>query len=141
MDMQLAGAHFSGVQIPLLWGKFAVLAHGDGRLSVVDLSRDQARVLILADHPAPGVEYSEQEDGCVIYGDAGPVFFFSGQRKLLRDVTGELPECRIAADHIRIGASTVKLGMIRGFPVGIAIGEGSLVVGAQMPAGLAPLVL
>jgi hypothetical protein len=141
MDGKLLGQFFTDVKIPLLWGKRAVLGHLDGRISIVSLAGEKARVEIVGGLPAPDVEFSDVEDGFTLYDDEGPVYFFSPARGLLRDLRGRLPECRIRADGIAVGsAGFFSNNAVSGFPVGVGVTEDSIYLGGPMPPDLAPLM-
>lgn len=139
MRMRLAGSTFENVHVPLLWGSRAIIAHSRGELSVVDLSDSEARPEILANKAAPGIEYSDREDGIVIYKEGDAVYFFSVARRLIRDVTGKLPECRFQENEILVGTNTFRGIDVRGFGVGIGVSENGMFIGGPIPASLAAL--
>lgn len=141
MDIRLGSQIFSGVQIPLLWGKRAVLSHPSGALSVIDIGGEFAFPEIVSDEPWNQVEYTEKEDGFVVYRGDKQSYFYSPTRKLFRDMIGTLPECEISKDHIRIGTNKVGGGMISGFGVGIGVSENGFFMGGPIPPGLAELRL
>jgi hypothetical protein len=139
MDFRFGSQTFRGVKIPLLWGSRAILAHSNGKLSVIDLSSDRARPEIVADEPWDGIEYTEKEDGFVIYHNDLQAFFYSPERQLFRDMSGNLPECELSKDCTRIGTNKIGGGMVSGFGVGIGVSENGFFLGGPMPAGLAEL--
>ncbi len=57
------GEQFENVEIPLLWGTRAVIQDHEGLISVVDLEGDTARLEIVGDKPAPGVEFVPTLEG------------------------------------------------------------------------------
>ncbi len=61
------------VTIPLLWGKKAVIQHPDNTISIIDLSGSSAKVEVLKDEPAPGVNYQPADGGYAI--DSGNAVF------------------------------------------------------------------
>lgn len=105
MDFHFGSQTFLGVKIPILWGTRAVLAHPSGTLSIIDIGGKAARPEIVSDIPWTDVQYSEKEDGFVIYQDASQIYFYSPKRKLLRDLKGELPECELTTEYTRIGTN------------------------------------
>lgn len=141
MDIRFGSQVFSGVQIPLLWGARAVIGHPGGELSIIDLSGDLAKPEIVSNTPWKGVEYSEKEDGFVIYSDGKPSYFFSPSRKIIRDLSGKLPECEITNEQVRIGTNTIRNSMIQGFQVGMGVTENGFFIGGSAPKGLAPLII
>lgn len=141
MNLRFGSQVFHHVTIPLLWGTRAVIGHPDTTLSIVDLSPSTACPEVVSDKPWQGVEYSEQEDGYVIYKNGEAAYFYSPNRKILRDMLGLLPECEIAKDRIRIGTNTISNSMIVGSAVGIGVTDRGFFIGGPAPAGLAPLIV
>jgi hypothetical protein len=141
MNFRLGSQNFSGVQIPLLWGTRAVLSHPTGALSVIDIGGESAFPEIVSDEPWKQVEYTEKEDGFVIYRGDKQAYFYSPSRKLFRDMMGALPECEISNNHIKIGTNKISGGMISGFGVGIGVSESGFFMGGPIPPGLAELKL
>ena len=141
MNISFGGQVFSQVQVPLLWGQRAIVAHSGGEFSVLDLSGVVARPEIVKNTPASGVEYVEREDGVVVFKDSTEAFFFSPSRSLFRDISTSLPDCEIRKDSIRVGRSTVGTSVISGFQVGIGVSERGLFIGGPLPDGLAALKL
>ena len=139
MDFRIGSASFNSVKIPVLWGKKAVLSHSNGALSVIDLSGESAIPQIVADEPWSGVEYSEKEDGFVIYENDTQSYFYSPVRKLFRDLTGKLPECELGREFTRIGTNKISGGIVSGFGVGIGVSENGFFMGGPIPEGLARL--
>lgn len=139
MDFIFGKQAFRDVKIPLLWGGRAVLSHPSGSLSVIDLSGESAFPEIVSDKPWPQVEYSEKEDGYVIYRNDVQAYFFSPVRKLFKDLSGSLPECEITKEHTRIGTNTIGGGMVSGFGVGIGVSEDGFFIGGPIPPGLSEL--
>lgn len=139
MNVSFGSQIFSNVKIPLLWGTHAIVSHPSGELSVIDLSGKKAVTEIIKGVPAPGIEYSEREDGFVIFKDSNESFFFSPSRSLLRDISTSLPECEIRKDCIRVGSNSISASMISGFQVGIGVSETGMFIGGPLPQGLAEL--
>jgi hypothetical protein len=139
MDFKLGSQIFSAVRIPLLWGTRAVLSHPSGALSVIDIGGTCAIPEIVSNIPWHQVEYSEKEDGFVIYRDDIQSYFYSPSRKLFRDLNGLLPECEITSDYTRIGTNKITGGMVAGSGVGIGVSENGFFIGGPIPPGLAEL--
>ena len=139
MNIRFGMQEFNDVQIPVLWGKRAIVGHSSGQLSVVDLGDSVARPEIVADKPWVDIEFSEKEDGFVIFKHGSPAFFYSPSRKLIRDMSGTLPDCEISARQIRVGTNTIQTSTISGFQVGVGISERGFFIGGPAPEGLAAL--
>ncbi len=139
MNFHFGSQTFSDVKIPILWGTRAVLAHPSGALSIIDIGGESAKPEIVSDIPWNEVEYSEKEDGFVIYQDSSQIYFYSPKRKLLRDLKGELPECELTSDYTRIGTNKISNSTISGSQVGIGIFATGFFIGGPLPPGLAEL--
>ncbi|MYN45295.1 hypothetical protein GTP23_09490 [Pseudoduganella sp. FT93W] len=141
MNVSFGGQIFRQVQVPLLWGSRAVIGHPGGEFSVIDLSGVVARIEIVKNIPAPNIDYTEREDGVVIFKDLAESFFFSAPRGVFKDISGVLPDCEVYGDHIRVGNSNIRSAMISGFPVGIGVTESGLFLGGPLPQNLAALTV
>lgn len=142
MKLKLGGSTFDNVEIPVLWGKRAVLQDSVGRLSVIDLSGAVARIEILGSGVARGVRFSPTVDGFIVLAGSGePLYTFAPKEKRLTSESLGLPELQIRASQIRIGTNTLQSNMVSGFPVGIVVDENGIGIGAPMPEGLAALVV
>ena len=140
MRIRFGSQTFENVRIPVLWGKRAIIGPPSGQLSVIDLSEATARPEVVADKPWINVEYSDEEDGYRIFKGNSPAFFYSPNRKILRNLSDALPECEISQGRIRIGTNVIQDSMVSGSQVGIGISENGFFIGGPTPAGLAPLV-
>lgn len=142
MRLVLGGSIFDGVQIPVLWGKRAILQDSSGRLSVVDLSGQAARLEVLGDKVAPGVRFTPTTDGFTVLTSSGQALYtFSPRDRRLTSESLGLPELQIKPSQIRVGTSTFQSNMVSGFGVGIVVEEGGIGIGAPLPEGLAALVV
>jgi hypothetical protein len=141
MDFQFGSQTFRNVQVPILWGTRAILSHPTGVLSIINIGGETAKLEVIGDSPSNDVEYSEKEDGFVIYDNDQQVYFYSPARKLIRDMKGELPECELKSDHVRIGTNKIGNSMVSGFQVGIGVSSKGFFVGGPLPKGLAELKL
>lgn len=142
MNLQMGSQTYLDVKIPLLWGDRAVVQDGRGRLSIIDLSGESARVEILADEPAPGVAFRPMLGGGIVIleGDS-ELYGYSPSEKLLTSISLGLPDCQIAPDATRIGTSTIAGNMISA-GVGIRVlKKGGLAIGAPVPSKLAKLAV
>lgn len=139
MDFRFGTQTFSGVKIPLLWGERAILSHSSGALSVIDLGGESAFPEIVSDKPWNQIEYSEKEDGYVIYRNDVQSYFYSPTRKLFKDLSGSLPDCEITNKYTRIGTNKIGGGMVSGYGVGIGVSENGFFIGGPIPPGLAEL--
>ena len=141
MDFRLGNQTFRGVKIPLLWGTRAILSHSSGSLSIIDLGGEKAIPEVIANEPWQQIEYSEKEDGFVIYRNDVQAYFYSPARKLFKDLSGSLPECEITDEFTRIGTNKISGGMVSGFGVGVGVSENGFFMGGPIPPGLAELKL
>lgn len=140
MRLQMGSQIFEDVTIPLLWGTRAVLQDRRGRLTVIDTGQAHARLEVLGDVPAPGVEYRPVVEGFIVMRGAGDLYLFDATRHRITPLGLDLPECEISTDEIRIGSSILRRNAVRGFGVGVLVTPGGgLALGAPLPPGLAPL--
>lgn len=140
MKLQMGSQVFEDVTIPLLWGTRAVLQDGRGRLTVIDTGQPLARLEVVGDVPAPGVEYRPAVEGFIVMQGAADLYLFDATRHRIIPLGLDLPECEISSDQMRIGNSILRRNAIRGFGVGVLVTPGGgLALGAPIPPGLAPL--
>lgn len=142
MNLDMGSHRFRDVEVPLLWGSRAVIQDKAGRLSVIDLSGDKARLEVVGDKAAPGVRYSPHLGGsfAVLSARKEELYSYSPEEKRLTTTRWNLPDCQILHDRILVGASTFGSNMIRNYGVGIRISEdGSIALGTPLPPGLAEL--
>lgn len=141
MDFRLGNQTLIGVQIPLLWGTRAILSHSSGSFSIIDLGGETAVPEVISNEPWHQIEYSEKEDGFVIYKNDVQAYFYSPSRKLFKDLSGSLPECEITDKFTRIGTNKIGGGTVSGFGVGVGVSENGFFIGGPIPPGLAELKL
>jgi len=141
MNLKMGSQTFINVRVPVLWGTRAIIQDQQGRLSVIDLGGDTARLEILGDKPAPGVEFVPGIDGFRIFGNGKELYRYDPAKKTLSSIGLGLPECEIGRWQIRVGSNIFSGNTIAGFDVGIAIKEDGIAVGAPLPSGLARLVV
>ena len=132
---------FHDVQIPLLWGSRAVLQDEQGRLSLIDLSGKTAKLEIVGDKPAPGIEFVPVIEGFKILDNGNPQYIYYPEEKRLRSIGLELPECQIAQWEIRVGTNVFSGNVVAGSGVGIAVTKDGIAMGAPLPPNLAKLVI
>lgn len=141
MNLRMGSQVFTNVQIPLLWGERAVVQDAHSRLSVLDLSGERARVEVLADEPAPGVDFRPSVDGVVILHNGVEIYTYNSRDKVLSSLSLGLPEVQISAAGTRIGTNWFSGNVVAGYGVGIAISKEGFSVGAPLPPKLAKLAL
>ncbi len=139
MNLRMGSQIFRDVQIPLLWGKRAVIQDKKNRLSVIDLSQDIAKLEIVGDEPAPGIAFEPSFSGFKILKEGSPLYLYDPTEKRLESISLNLPECQITPFEIRIGNSRFSGNSIVGFGVGLAVTPDNISLGAPVPHGLAEL--
>jgi hypothetical protein len=141
MNLRMGSQVFRDVQIPLLWGQRAVVQDRQGRLSVIDLSKERAHLEILADEPAPGIAFRPRIDGFVILSDGIELYSYNPHERVLTGIGLKLPECQINPWATRVGSNQFSGNVFSGFGVGIAVTKDGIALGAPVPPGLAKLAL
>lgn len=140
MNVRMGSQTFVDVTIPVLWGTRAILQRPDGALSVLDLAGERAKPEILGDRPAPGVAYLPQAGGFRILGEGNQTLYvYEPERKRLTGVELRLPEVEVTPNAVRVGSNSFRGNVIAGCPVGIAVSETSITLGAELPPGLTML--
>lgn len=141
MKCRIGSQVFVDVQIPVLWGKRAILQDASARLSVIDLSGDKARPEIMGDEPADGVEFVPTVDGFAICCSGKEMYRYSPNDKRLVGKAVGLPDCQITEEWIAVGNNRYSGSTVVGSPVGILVTENLVSMGAPLPPGLAELEL
>lgn len=141
MNLNMGSQKFENVEIPLLWGKRAVLEDKKGRISIISLEGNKAVIEVLGDKPAPNVQYEMIEDGFKIIVDGEELYSFDPNRRVITGLSLNLPECEIQSSGIRVGTNMFSGNMVVGFGVGIVVDERGIGMGAPLPEGLAKLVV
>lgn len=141
MNLKMGSQHFADVEIPLLWGTRAVLQDRKGRLSVVDLSEPQARLEVLGDEPAPGVEFEPTADGFTVMRSGQSLYAYNPTGHSLHGISLKLPDCHVTPSGIHIGTMYFGNNAVIGFAVGMAVSENGFSMGSPLPPGLAKLVV
>lgn len=142
MKLRIGSNSFSDVTIPVLWGTRAVLQHESGSLSVINLGRPTPRVEVLKDKPAPNAHFIPVFGGFTILSEFNEEqYSYSPDDKRLTSKDPDLPDCQVLKDVIRIGTNTFQKNMVAGYEVGISVRNGSIALGAKLPADLVELVV
>ena len=81
MNLYMGGQKFDNVEIPLLWGKRAVLEDKKGRISIISLEGEEAVIEVLGDKPAPNIQYELIDDGFKIIVDGQELYSFDPNRR------------------------------------------------------------
>jgi hypothetical protein len=141
MNLNMGGQKFNNVEIPLLWGKRAVLQDKENKISIISLEGEEAVIEILGDKPAPNIQYELIEDGFKIIINDNELYSYNPGKKTITALSLNLPECEINNSNIRVGTNMFSGNMVSGFGVGIIVDERGLGMGAPLPDGLAKLVV
>lgn len=140
MDLKMGSQEFQNVQIPLLWGKRAIVEDNQKRISIISLEGKEAKIEILGDKPAPNIEYEViEENAYKIISDGDALYSYSPQTRTITGISIKLPECEIQDSGIRVGTNRFMGNTIQGFGVGIIVNESGFGMGGPLPEGLAKL--
>jgi hypothetical protein len=143
MILRMGGQTFWNVEIPLLWGNRAVLKDEKGRLSVIDLSGPVAKLEIVGDQPAEGVEFAPTVEGFKIFVSGIEQYRYNPADKTLVSASSKPPKCQILPDSVRIGESApIGPNEVCGCQIGLVVTENGMVgLGAALPENLARLMI
>ena len=141
MNLNMGSQKFENVEIPILWGKRAILEDNNGKISIISLEGTEAVIEVLGDKPAPNIQYELIEDGFKIIIDGQELYSLNPVRKIITGLSLKLPEFEIQSTGIRVGSNSFSRNMIVGFGVGIVVDEQGIGMGAPLPEGLAKLVV
>lgn len=141
MNLNMGSQAFENVEIPLLWGKRAILEDKKGRISIISLEGTEAVIEVLGSKPAPNIQYEPIKDGFKIIVNGRELYSFDSGRRIITGLSIKLPECEIQPTGIRVGSNMFSGNMVSGFGVGIVVDERGIGMGAPLPAGLANLVV
>lgn len=140
MNLKMGSQNFVNVQIPLLWGKRAVIQDSQNRISIISLEGNEAKIEILADQPAPDIEYELiEENGIKIFFEGKALYSYSPKMRTITPFSLNLPECEIQESHTRIGTNIFSKGTVIGSGVGLIIDETGFGMGGPLPEGIAKL--
>jgi len=135
MNLNMGSQVFEDVEIPLLWGKRAVLEDKKGRISIISLEGEEAVIEVLGDKPAPNIQYELIEDGFKIIIDGQELYTFNSDKRTIFGLSLNLPECEIKSSGIRVGGNIFSGNVIVGSGVGIVVDEHGTGMGAMDPKG------
>lgn len=141
MNLNMGSQKFEDVKIPLLWGKRAILEDKTGRISIILLDGTKAVLEVLGNEPAPNIQYELIEGGFKVILNGQELYSFNKERRVIKGLSQKLPECEIQGGSIRIGSNILSGNKAVGFGVGIAVYEQRIVMGTDLPEGLARLVV
>ena len=105
MNLKMGGQSFENVEIPLLWGKRAILEDKKGRISVISLEGVAAVTEILGSKPAPSIRYELTSNGFKIIMNGKELYSFDPVKRIITALSLSLPECEIRKDGIRVGSN------------------------------------
>lgn len=141
MNLNMGSQKFEDIKIPLLWGKRAILEDKTGRISIILLDGKKAVIEVLGNEPAPNIQYEPIEDGFKVILNGQELYSFNKERRVIKGLSQRLPECEIQGGGVRIGSNILSGNKVTGFGVGVAVYEQRIVMGADLPEGLARLVV
>jgi hypothetical protein len=141
MNMNMGNQIFENVEIPLLWGKRAILEDKKGRVSIISLGGTEAFLEVLGSKPAPSIQYELIKDGFKIIVNGQELYSFDPERRIITGLSLNLPEIEIQRTGIRVGSNMFSGNKVGGFGVGIVVDERGIGMGAPLPEGLAKLVV
>lgn len=141
MNIKMSSQIFKDVEIPLLWGKRAVMEDKEGKMYIIALDGEKAVVEVIANEPAPNIEYELIENGFKIILNGNDIYSFDPNKKIITSISLNLPECELNKSHTRIGSNIISGCSISGFGIGIVVDEQGMGIGAPLPEGLARLVI
>lgn len=141
MNLNMGSQKFEDIKIPLLWGKRAILEDKTGRISIILLDGKKAVIEVLGNEPAPNIQYEPIEDGFKVILNGQELYSFNKERRVIKGLSQRLPECEIQGSGVRIGSNILSGNKEIGFGVGVAVYEQRIVMGVDLPEGLARLVV
>ena len=141
MNLKMGSQIFSEVKIPLLWGERAIIQDKKNRLSVINLSGKKARIEILADAPAKGIDFEPTFSGFKIIENREALYLYDPSQKRLESLSLGLPVCEVSPSGIRIGTNQFSHNYFGAVGVGISVTSEGIAMGAPLPTGLAQLVV
>ncbi len=140
MDIRVGNRVLKDVDVPLLWGNRAVIQHRLGNLSVIDLGSRPARLEILEDQPAPGVSFAPTISGFRILASPDGPYNYNPKDRTLASWSGNLPDCQIDEQYVRVGESVLGRSATFGADVGPRVTSNRVIFELSLPAELAELI-
>ena len=141
MNLKISGQTFKNVVVPVLWGSRAILEDGERRISVVNLEGKTARLEVLGDKPAPGVDYRPTVEGFDILEGGECLYAYNSDSRILTPGILELPPIEFAESMIRVGTNQYVGDTVTGYGVGLLVTKESISMGAPLPQALAKLAI
>jgi hypothetical protein len=141
LNLRIGSQSFINVQIPLLWGKRAIIQDKKNRLSVIDLSEPKAKLEVLGDQPAPGITFEPTFSGFKVLRNGVALYLYDPVEKRLESLSLGLPDCQVTTSAIRIGNNQFSGNSVVGSGVGLAVSTEGISFGAALPPGLAQLTV
>ena len=141
MNLNMGNQSFENVEIPLLWGKRAILEDKKDRISIISLEGAEAVIEVLGSKPSPNIQYELIEDGFKVIVNGQDLYSFDPVRRIITGLSLKLPEIEIQDSGIRVGSNMFSGNIVMGFGVGIVVDERGVGMGAPLPEGLAKLVV
>ena len=141
MNLNMGCQKFEDVKIPLLWGKRAILEDKTGRISIILLDGKKAVIEVLGNEPAPNIQHELTEDGFKVILNGQELYSFNKERRVIKGLSQRLPECEIQVGGVRIGSNILSGNNEIGFGVGVVVYEQRIVMGVNLPEGLARLIV
>ena len=141
MNIQMGSQIFENVTVPILWGSRAVIQDSEQALSLIDLAGKTARLEILADSPAPGVEFTPELDGFTIRSEDVELYRLKLSERKLVALAWNLPDVQLSPSGMWIGSNFIGDSTLSGFGVGISVQEDGITIGGPLPPNLAALAV
>ena len=132
---------FKNVEVPLLWGKRAIIQSKEGKISIISLEGRDAIVEILENEPAPDIDYEKTSNGFKLIIQGRELYSFDPNNKAVVGIDLNLPKCQIQDSCIKVGSSVFSGNSFTGFGVGILVDNNGISMGGPLPEGLAKLSL
>ena len=129
MNLSMGGQRFENVEIPLLWGKRAILEDKKGRISIISLEGAEAVIEVLGSKPAPNIQYELIKDGFKIIMKGQELYSFDPEKRIITGLSLKLPECKIEDNGIRIGTNFFSGNTVIGSGVGMVVDERGIGMG------------
>ena len=141
MNINFGSQIFQNVEIPILWGDRAILQDKDGKISIISLAGEIAKIEILGNKPAPNITYEIVDGGYKIIDEQIELYIFYPEKNTISGLSIMLPDCEINENEIRIGTNKFVGNMFHGFGIGIIVSENGIGMGSPLPEKLAKLVI
>lgn len=140
MNLNMENQIFEDVRIPLLWGKRAILEDKSGHISIILIDGNKAVLEVLRNEPTLNIQYEPIKDGFKVIHNGQELYSFDKKKRVITGHSQKLPECEIRGGEIRIGSNILSVNKSIGFGVGVEVYEHRIIMGNDLPRGLARLV-